>query len=57
MDRPEYMRMPLKIIPQEIIDHYNLNQIVEDGWVYQKIVREMYGLPIAGKIANDLLTK
>ena len=57
MERPEYMRMPLKIIPQEIIDHYDLNKIATDGWVYQKIVRGMYGLPIAGKIANDLLTK
>ena len=57
MERPEYMRMPLKIIPQEIIDHYNLEKIATDGWVYQKIVRGMYGLPIAGKIANDLLTK
>ena len=55
MDRPEYMRMPIKIIPQEIIDKYNLTNIVEDGWVYIKTARDMYGLPMAGKLANDLL--
>ena len=27
MDRPEYMRIPYKIIPQEIIDKYKLNEI------------------------------
>ena len=57
MDRPEYMRLPIKIIPQEIINKYNLNDIVEDGWVYVKIVKGMYGLLQAGKIANNLLKK
>ena len=51
------MRLPIKIISQEIIENYNLSDIVNDGWVYTKIVRGMYGLPQAGKIANDLLKK
>ena len=34
LDRPDFMRLPIKIIPQEIIDKYNLNDIVDDGWVY-----------------------
>ena len=57
MDRPEYMRMPIKIIPPEIIEKYDLTKIESDGWVYIKIVKGMYGLPQAGKIANDLLQK
>ena len=57
MERPEYMRRSLNIIPQEIMDHYNLNKISTDSWVYQNMVRGMYGIPIAGKIANNLLTK
>ena len=57
MDRPEYMRIPFKIIPQEIIDKYKLNDIEEKGWVYIKIVKGMYGLPQAGKIAHELLKK
>ena len=55
MDRPEYMRLTIKIIPQEIINKYNLNDIVEDCWFYVKIDKGMYGLPQAVKIANDLL--
>ena len=57
MDRPEYMIIPFKIIPQEIIDKYKLNDIEEKGWVYIKIVKGLYGLPQAGKIAHDLLKK
>ena len=57
MDHPEYMRLPMKIMPQEIIDKYNLNNIASDGWVYVRIERGMYGLPVAGRIANDLLVK
>ena len=34
MDRPEFMRFPMKIIPQEIIDKYNLEEIATNGWVY-----------------------
>ena len=56
MKRYEYMRLPLNLIPQEIIDRYNLMAIAHDGWVYMEIRKGMYGLPQAGKIANDLLT-
>ena len=55
MERPEYMRMPIKIIPQEIIDKYNLNDIVNLKWVYIKVPNSMYGIPIADKFEIDLL--
>ena len=57
MERPEFMRLPIKVIPQEIIDKYNLNSIVEDGWVFVRIEKGMYGLPQAGFLANELLSK
>ena len=57
LDRPEFMRLPIKIIPKEIIDKYNLNDIVDKGWVYFRIEKVMYGLPMAGKLANNLLIK
>jgi hypothetical protein len=57
LNRPEYMRPPIKIIPQEIIDKYNLNDIVGNGCVYTRIGISMYRLPLAGKLANDLLSK
>ena len=55
LDRYEYMCMPIKIIPQEIIDHYNLLPKVKNGFVYMEIRRGMYGLPQAGVLANKLL--
>ena len=41
---PEYMKMQLKIIPQEIISQYNLLELAKDGWVYIKIIKSMSGL-------------
>ena len=53
----EYMKLRLAIIPDEIIEQYNLLHIAVDGWVYCEIKKGMYGLPHAGKIANERLTK
>ena len=52
------MKLHLHIIPQEIIDEYALHNLVdEDGWVYLKIMKGMYGLKQSGIIANMELTK
>ena len=48
---PEYMKMILKIIPQEIIDQYQLQYLEENGWVYMKIVKGMPGLKQAACLA------
>ena len=34
MDRHEYMRFPINIIPQEFIHTYNLMPMVKNGYVY-----------------------
>ena len=47
LDDPEYMRMPIKLIPQEFIDMYGLLHKVKNGYVYFKIIAGMYGLPQA----------
>ena len=57
MKRPEFMRLPYKIIPQEIKTAYNLDELEQDGWVYVRIDRGMYGLPQAGLLAHELLKK
>ena len=57
MERPEFMRLPIKVIPQEIIYQYKLYDMVSDGWVHVCIERGMYGIPVAGRIANDLIVK
>jgi len=57
LDRPEYVRIQISIIPQEFIDKYNLTEYVHDGWVYFEITNGVYGLKQTGKLANDLLTE
>ena len=57
MDDPEYMRIAAELIPQEFIDAYNLKDKIKNGYVYMRIIRGMYGLPQAGRLANDLLKK
>ena len=55
---PEFMRIPLKIIPQEIIDTYDLKSLVDDQrWIYMRIEKGMFFLKQAGIIANQELVK
>ena len=55
---PEFIRILLKIIPQEIIDSYDLNALVyNQGWIYMRIEKGMYGMKQAGIIANQELVK
>ena len=51
------MKIKLEIIPQEIIDQYDLKLLVEDGWIYIEIKKKMYGLPQVVSLANKKLTK
>jgi hypothetical protein len=52
------MRLWLDILSQEIIDKYNLSNIVDaNGWVYVNIQKDIKGLPQAGILANKLLKK
>lgn len=55
MERYEYMRVPIWMLPDAIIDQYNLRPLFHNGYVYVEIRRGMYGLPQAGRLANDQL--
>ncbi len=58
MDRFEYFKMKLDLFPKDIIEEYRLhNKVDTDGNVFHKVQQGMYGLPQAGIIAQDLLTK
>jgi hypothetical protein len=53
----EYMRLPIHLIPEEIIQEYNLSPLVYREYVYIEIRKGMYGLPQAGILAQNLLKK
>ena len=58
MERPEYMRIHISRFPPDIIRRYKLMEIVaEDGYVYVKIKRGMYGLRQAAILAYRHLVK
>ncbi len=57
LDWYEYMRMPLDLFPDNIVNHYGLRQKAKNGFVYMEIQKRMYGLPQAGILANKLLKK
>lgn len=55
---PEYMRVHIDDIPEEIIKEYDIAKYSKrDGWVYIEIIEALYGLKQAGKIANEDLIK
>ena len=52
------MSIPFKKTPQEIIDAYNLTTLVDNqGWIYMRIEKGIYGLEQSGIIANQELVK
>jgi hypothetical protein len=53
---PEFMRLHLNLIPQEIIDKYQPSPD-NQGYCYFKITRAIYGLKQAGALANADLIK
>ena len=52
LGRFEYMCMKLTDFPQEIIDEYKLNDIVNpNGWIYMEIRKALPGLCQSGALA------
>jgi hypothetical protein len=57
LDRPEYVKIPVPLIPTEIMVEYALADLIHNGFVYCIIEKGMYGLPQSGILANNLLKK
>ena len=57
MSRYDYMKMPISIFPQHVIEYYNLPEKFYKGCVWIEIRRRIYGLPQSGKLANEYLRK
>jgi hypothetical protein len=56
LPRSEYLRIPLKYLPAEIIDMFHLTPFIHNGYVLFEVLKGMYGLPQAGILAqNDLV--
>ena len=47
--------MKLTDFHESVVEHYNLKEISQDGWVYVEVAKGMYGLPQAGILAQKLL--
>ena len=58
LEEPEYIRIHGKYFLQDIRVKYNIDTIIApDGYVYCKVIRGMYGLKQAAKLARDQLIK
>jgi hypothetical protein len=58
MDQPEFMRMKLSDLPPNFVEFYNLTNLANnDGTIYVKIQKGMYGLPQGGILAQNLHKK
>jgi hypothetical protein len=49
----EYVRIPTHMLPSAIVELYQLESKIYNGYVYAEVRMGMYGLPQAGKLAND----
>lgn len=52
-----YMIVPINIIPDDIIAQYNVLQLAHNDKVYIEVSKGIYGLPQAGKLANEQLQR
>jgi hypothetical protein len=57
MEEFEYVRIPIKLIPLDIITQYALIPLVSDGHIYIEVHKGMFGIPQAGILTNHLLAK
>jgi hypothetical protein len=55
---PEYMRIHIDLIPEEIHHEYNTKEFADkDGYVYMEVTGAIYGLSQSGYLANQDLVK
>ena len=57
MAKPEFMKIPLRVIPSDIQQQYHLSELQHNNYVFIKIQKGMYGLKQAAILAyNKLVT-
>ncbi len=56
LHQPEFIQMKLSNIPDKVIKEYKVREkATPDGSIYIRAKQDMYGLPQAGLLANELL--
>ena len=55
--RPEYVRIPARLLPSATIQRHNLAPFVTNGSALFQVSKGMYGLPQAGLLAHQRLIK
>ncbi len=55
LPRSEYIRIPLKFLSDTILAKHSLRPFILNNSVLFEVTKSMYGLPHAGKIAQDSL--
>jgi hypothetical protein len=55
LPRSEYIRIPLKFLSLKILDKHSLHPFILNNSILFEVTKSMYGLPHAGKIAQDNL--
>ena len=55
LDDAEYVRFPVQLILPNIIAHYKLQPLIQNGYVYAQIKKTRYILKQSGEIAHDNL--
>jgi len=55
LERPEYVRIPLRYIPATVLDKYQLRSFLANGSILFQINKCMYGLPQAGLLSQRRL--
>jgi hypothetical protein len=53
--RPEYVRIPTRLLPPATIDNHNLQPYIANGSALFQVSKGMYGLPQAGLLAQQRL--
>ena len=57
IDIYEYIRLSLKLIPEEIIAQYGLKGVEHNGYIYSETRKGMHRLSQAKRISNYYLKK
>jgi hypothetical protein len=57
LPHPEYIRIPISMIPERVRKFYNLTEYISSNAIYFSVHRTHYGLPQAGALSQQRLFK